>query len=214
MERLWGGEFLGGVDGFLVGGACGLVGVFTVLRRMSLIGDALSHSLLPGIAVAFLLTSARSTGVLFVGAIVAALVAVFLIEYIPKRTGLKVDAVMGVVFSALFALGVVIITVFADDIDLDTECVLYGEIAFVGLEEPLKMGRVDIGPYPVVRMGGVLMGLGVLLVIFYRPLVLSVFDRVQAHCMGIKSGWVNGVMTGVLALVIVSAFKSVGRYWW
>ncbi|HEX8311137.1 MAG TPA: metal ABC transporter permease, partial [Chthoniobacteraceae bacterium] len=120
--------------GFLVTLACGLIGNYLILRRMALVGDAISHSVLPGIAIAFLVAQSRDRLVMFAGALAAGVATTLLIETIHRRTRVKQDAAIGIVFSTLFAIGVILITLFASQIDLDADCVLYGEISFVSLE--------------------------------------------------------------------------------
>src|SRR5688572_13919522 len=97
--------------GFFVSVACGLVGNYLILRRMALVGDAISHSVLPGIAIAFLLAKSRSTPVMFAGALVAGLVTTILIELIHKKSRVKQDAAIGIAFTSLFAVGVILISV-------------------------------------------------------------------------------------------------------
>src|SRR5687768_1223452 len=138
--------------GVFVATACGLVGNYLILRRMALVGDAISHSVLPGIAIAFLLSHTRSSWAMFLGALVAGVLTTIIIEVIHKKTRVKQDAAIGIAFSTLFALGVIIISLFADKVDLDQECVLYGEIAFVPFEPSVSLAGINLGPIPVVRM--------------------------------------------------------------
>lgn len=196
--------------GFLVAAGCGLVGNYMILRRMALVGDAISHSLLPGIALAFLISDSRALTPLFIGAILAGILSVILIEFIHKNSKIKPDAAIGIVFSTLFAIGVVIITVFADHVDLDTDCVLYGELAFIPLTKPVIFLGLNLGPYPIVRMACVLLGLILIIIVFYKELLVSIFDPGLARCIGIKPRIFNYGLTLVLSLVIVSAFRSVG----
>lgn len=110
--------------GFLVATACGLVGNYLILRRMALVGDAISHSILPGIAVAFLVSGSRGSWPMFIGALVAGAVTTVLIEVIHKKSRVKQDAAIGIAFTSLFAIGVILISLFASKVDLDQECVL------------------------------------------------------------------------------------------
>lgn len=196
--------------GFLVAASCGLIGNFIILRKMALIGDAISHSLLPGIALAFLLTGARASMAFFIGAIIAGVITVVLIEFIQKHSKIKFDAAMGLVFSSLFALGVIIITFFSDHIDLDTDCVLYGEIAFVPLEPHLLIAGLNLGPYSIVRLISVLLIMILVLSLFYKEILLCTFDPILARCIGIKPKLFQYALTITLSLVVVSAFRSVG----
>ncbi|MBM3870194.1 MAG: metal ABC transporter permease [Verrucomicrobia bacterium] len=196
--------------GFLVATACGLVGNFLILRRMALVGDAISHSVLPGIAIAFLVAKSRSSLAMFVGALAAGVVTTVIIETVHRKTRVKQDAAIGIAFTSLFALGVILISLFASKVDLDQECVLYGEIAFVPLEEMVRVGGVTLGPVSVVRMAVVTLLLAVLVVAFYKELLVSSFDPTLAVSLGINSTVVHYSLMAALSVVVVSAFEAVG----
>lgn len=196
--------------GFLVGTACGLVGNYLILRRMALMGDAISHSVLPGLAVAYLLTQSRGTGAMFLGALVAALVTSVSIELVHKHSRVKQDAAIGIVFSSLFALGVVLISVFADKVDLDQDCVLNGDLALIALPAHATFGGVSLGPPAVLRMAVVAALTAVFIALFYKELLVSAFDSILACSMGIRPTVVHYALMGWLSVVVVSAFESVG----
>ncbi len=221
--------------GFFVAAACGLTGVYLILRRMALVGDAISHSVLPGLAIAFLVggltfkpetpgpgagfvTGLGVTGghealnptLMFIGALLAGIVTTLLIEVIHKKTRVKQDAAIGITFSSLFAFGVILISVFADKIDLDADCVLYGEIGFVTLHPYAQWGGTELAPWPVVRMGVVLLLTGGLMLLFYKELLVSSFDSGLATSLGIKPGLVHYALMCWLSVVVVSAFEAVG----
>ena len=198
--------------GFLVTATCGWVGNFLILRRMALVGDAVSHSVLPGLAVAFLLSQSRGTLPMFLGALVAGIVATVLIELIHKKSRVKQDAAIGIAFTSLFALGVILINLYAGKggVDLDQECVLYGEIAFVPLEPMVMVGGQILGPTPVVRMGFVALATALLIALFYKELLVSSFDPALAVSLGISATFVHYALMGWLSVVVVSAFESVG----
>lgn len=196
--------------GFLVTAACGLVGNYLILRRMALVGDAISHSVLPGLAIAFIISNSRASFPMFLGALAAGLVTAVLIEVIHRNSRVKQDAAIGISFSTLFAIGVILISVFADKVDLDQECVLFGEIAFVPQKEMLEIGGIAIAPVPVVRMGAMLILVVALILLFYKELLVSSFDPGLAASMGIRSNVVHYSLMGVLSLVVVSAFDSAG----
>lgn len=196
--------------GFFVTAACGLVGNYLLLRRLALMGDAVSHSILPGLVLAFLLSQSRGTGAMFAGALVAGVFTTVIIELIHTRTRVKQDAAMGIAFTTLFALGVVLTSIYASRIDLDADCVLFGEIAFVPLEPMVRIGDVTLGPPSVLRMGAVLLGVAVLIVAFYKELLVSAFDAGLARSLGINPTWAHFALMGTLSIVVVSAFESVG----
>lgn len=196
--------------GFLVAAACGLIGSYIVLRRMALVGDAISHSLLPGIVVAFLVTQSRGGFPVLIGAVAAGILTTVLIGVISKKSRVKSDAALGIAFSTLFALGVILIALYADHVDLDADCVLYGEIAFVPLAEALDIVGLDWGPWPVVRMGLVCLLTLSLILLYYKELLVTSFDPGLALSLGIPAAWFHyGLMIG-LSIVIVSAFEAVG----
>lgn len=196
--------------GFLVAASCGLVGNYLMLRRMALIGDAISHSVLPGIAIAFLVSNSRGTGVMFLGALAAGIVTTVLIEVIHRNSRIKQDAAIGISFTTLFAIGVILISLFAGQVDLDQECVLYGEIGWIPLEASMTIGGQPLGPAPLVRMAAVLLATILLVVAFYKELLVSSFDPGLAASLGLNSSWVHYGLMGWLSVVVVAAFESVG----
>jgi len=196
--------------GFLVAAACGLVGNYLILRRMALVGDAISHSVLPGIAIAFLLSGSRGSLAMFVGALAAGVVTTVIIETIHKRTRVKQDSAIGIAFTSLFALGVVLINVFAAKVDLDQECVLYGEIAFIPLEPLASVAGIPLAPPTVLRMAVVALLTLALVLVFYKELLVSSFDPGLAVSLGINATLVHYLLMSWLSVVVVSAFESVG----
>lgn len=191
--------------GLCVSLSCAPLGCFLVLRRMSLLGDAVSHAVLPGIALAFIFSGSRNSLTMTVGAALAGFLATAMIEWIHRNSPIKQDAAMGIVFTALFALGVILITVYADKVDLDQECVLYGEITFVALQQ-----KIFGVPEPVFRMLLVMLGVIGLIATFYKELVVASFDAGLAQSLGISPGRVHYLLMGTLAVTIVSAFEAVG----
>ncbi|QXD24944.1 metal ABC transporter permease [Opitutia bacterium ISCC 51] len=195
--------------GFLVNAACGLVGNFLILRRMALVGDAISHSLLPGIAVVFLISNSRSTGLMVTGALAAGLASVWLIEFIHKKTRVKQDAALGVTFTTFFAIGVILISVFADQVDLDLECVLYGEIGWIGFADSWSVFGAEV-PIPLLQMGATFLAVLALVIVFYKELLVTSFDSGLATSLGIPASWIHYGLMIMLSLVIVFSFESVG----
>ncbi|MGV3772975.1 MAG: metal ABC transporter permease [Verrucomicrobiales bacterium] len=196
--------------GFFVATACGLVGNYLILRRMALVGDAISHSVLPGLAIAFLITQSRSSSAMFIGALIAGIVTTLLIEVIHKKSRVKHDSAIGIAFTSLFAFGVIIISLFADKVDLDQECVLYGEIAFVPQKEAATLFGFSLGPEPVVTMGVVGFLTLLLILLFYKQLLVSSFDPGLGSSLGINPTLVHYLLMCWLSVVVVSAFESVG----
>ena len=196
--------------GFFVSSACGLVGAYLILRRMALVGDAISHSVLPGIAISFLVSGSRGSAAMFAGALAAGVATTLIIEIIHRKSRIKQDAAIGIAFTTLFAIGVILISVFAGQVDLDQECVLYGEIAWVPLKEMIAIRGITLGPEPVVRMGIVLFLTALLILLFYKELLVSSFDSGLATSLGINAGVMHYGLMCWLSVVVVSAFESVG----
>lgn len=182
---------------FLVTATCGLIGNYLILRRMALVGDAISHSVLPGLAAAYLLSGSLTLPAMMLGAVGAGLLTTFLIEFLHTRSRIKADAAIGITFCSLFALGVVLINVFASKVHLDAECVLYGELSY-------------LVPQQVMVMGVVAAFVAVLVVLFYKELLLTSFDTLLAGSQGFRPGLIHLLLMAVLSVVIVAAFESVG----
>jgi len=200
------------VMGALVGAACGIIGNFLLLRRMALIGDAISHSVLPGIVVAFVLFKTTGTVAMFIGALAAAVVTVILINFIERNSRVKSDAATCVVFTTLFALGVVMTQLYAAGgaVHLDAECILYGQIDFIGMEPMVSYAGRELAPAAVLRILGVMLAELLIVAVFYKELLVTSFDMGLSKSMGFRSKvWNYGLMI-VLALVVVSAFEAVG----
>jgi ABC-type Mn2+/Zn2+ transport systems, permease components len=200
------------VMGFFVAATCGLVGTYLLLRRMALVGDAISHSILFGLVVAFMIFRSGGTTVMFVAAVATGLLTVGIIEFIHRQSRVKTDAAICIAFTTLFAAGVVLLSLaeMKGPVHLDAECVLYGEIAFVPLDPAVEIFGLTLGPAPVVRIAGVLVGLLVLVAVFYKELLVTSFDPALARSLGLRTGiWHYGLMA-VLSIVIVSVFEAVG----
>lgn len=197
--------------GFLVTAACGLIGNYLILRRMALIGDAISHSVLPGIAIAFLVAQSRGSMPLFIGALIAGILTTVLIEIIHGKSRIKQDSAIGITFSCFFALGVVLISLYAGTIDLDADCVLFGEIGWVPEERPyVALGSFVLGPLSVIRMGLVLLATVALICLFYKELLVTSFDPGLATSLGINARVMHYSLMGMLSVIVVSAFEAVG----
>lgn len=196
------------LTGALVATCCGVLGCFLILRKMAMIGDAISHAVLPGIAIAFLASGSRDSFFMLLGAALFGLVTVFLIQMF-KQSGVQSDASIGVVFTALFAVGVLLISLNAQNIDLDLDCVLYGEIAYVHWNE-LSIGGTDIGPKAVWLLGITLLVIALLLTLFYKQFKLTSFDPALAAALGIPVALFHYTLMGLVSMATVSSFESVG----
>jgi len=192
-----------------VAAACALIGTFLVLRKMALLGDAISHAVLPGIALAFLLTGERSALPMVLGAGAIGVLTVVLVELATRTRRLREDASIGVVFPALFAFGVILISHYAAQVDLDLDCVLYGEVAYTPWDLLFWHGQ-PIGPKALWVNGSVL-GLNLLFVtLLYKELKLSTFDPALAVGLGFAPTLVHYLLMSMVSITVVGAFESVG----
>ena len=195
--------------GFFVSLSCGVIGNFIVLRRMALVGDAISHSVLPGLVLAFLISGSMEGPVMLIGAGVAGILTTVLIEAIHQNSRVKSNAALGIVFSTFFAVGVILISLFAGGVHLDIEHVLYGAVEMVPFHEAAEIGSVWV-PYSVVQMIGVSIALIVGTIVFYKELVVTSFDPVMAASLGMPVRAIHYILMAILAIVVVSAFSAVG----
>ena len=194
--------------GAVAAGACALPGTFLVLRGMSLIGDAISHAVLPGIVVAVLLTGNVASLTVVGGAAAVGLLTVFLIETLIRTRRVKEDTSIAIVFPALFALGVLLIARYVPDKDLDQECVLYGEIAFVGLRTVPFAGMTV--PEPLLTLGAIALLNLAFVLLFFKELKLATFDTGLAAAVGISPVLVHYLLMGTVSLTTVASFDAVG----
>ncbi len=197
--------------------SCTLLGNFLVLRRQSLMGDAISHSVLPGIVLGFLVAGTRATWPMFIGATVAAVTAAILVELVGRLGRLDSGAAMGVVFSVFFAAGVLLIEqAAAHAVDLDAECVLYGQLedilwlaptGWASLLEPAVWADL---PREVVTLACVTFVCAVAVAAFYKELKITSFDPDLATTLGIPAGGFNLGLMLLVGMVAVASFEAVG----
>ncbi|MDM5349467.1 metal ABC transporter permease [Lysinibacillus sphaericus] len=200
-------EFWVVVTGLLVGITCGIAGVFLILRKMSMIADAISHTVLFGIVMAYIITQSLNGFWMLIGAAVAGILTAYLVQLL-HSSGIQEDAAIGVVFTSLFAAGVLLITLFASNVHLDVEHVLMGEIAFVPWDRWTVLGLAM--PKAVWMLLLVLIiNIGFLL-LFFKEMKLATFDPVYAATIGIPVVFLHyGFMTSI-SFTTVAAFDSVG----
>lgn len=194
--------------GMLVASCSGILGAFLVLRKMAMIGDAISHSVMPGIVIAFLLSGSRDSLLMMVAAMACGLFAVFLIQLFQNK-GVQADASIGVVFTALFAIGVLLVSLFARQVHLDQDAILYGEIAYVHWNTWVVNG-VDLGPKAVWLLGVTLIIIVTVISLFYKQFKLCSFDPALAAACGIPVALFHYLLMGMVSMATVSSFESVG----
>lgn len=193
----------------LVAIACAIPGTFLVLRKMAMISDAISHSILPGIVVGFFITHDLNSPLLILLAAFTGVITVVLVEYIQKTGLVKEDTAIGLVFPALFSIGVIMIAKNANDVHLDVDAVLLGELAFAPFDRLLVSG-VDIGPKSLWIIGSILLITIILLIAFFKELKVSTFDKGLAASLGFSPAIMHYGLMSVSSVTTVGAFDAVG----
>lgn len=180
------------MEAIIVGVICAVVGSYLMVQRLALLGDAISHSVLPGLAVAFLLNIN-----IFIGAFIAGLISTLLINIIRTRSHIKEDAAMGIVFSAFFALGITLITVIQKDNKIDLNHFLFGNILGVTFEDVRDTFIIAI----VVLL---------ITILLYKELLFYTFDKLGAQAVGLPVNLLDLGLTILIGLTIVASLKAVG----
>ena len=189
--------------------ACALPGAFLVLRQVSMLSDAISHAILPGIVVAYFLTEDLNSPVLILGAAATGVLAAALIEALSRTRRVKGDAAIGLVFPILFSIGVILIARYAGGVHLDVDAVLLGELAFAPFNR-VVIGGIDLGPKALWVMSSILLlNLG-FIGSLYKELKLSTFDPALAASLGFSPVVLHYLLTGLVSVTAVGAFDAVG----
>ena len=197
---------------------CTLLGNFLILRRQSLMGDALSHTVLPGVVGAYLVFGSRDPFGLFLGALIAGLLTVASIEALRRYGRIESNTAMGVVFSIAFAVGVILIRVgHTDHVDLDPNCVLYGQLELmVWFDAPASFFDIDSTnffyavPSSIWSLLIMVLLVAIFVVVFFKELRLVSFDPGLAHTLGFSSGVVNILLMLLVSVATVASFEAVG----
>jgi manganese/zinc/iron transport system permease protein len=190
--------------------SCALLGSYLILRKMAMVGDAISHAVLPGIVIAFLISGSRDSVTMLIGAGSIGIFTTFLIEFFHKKAKLQTDASVGVTFTWLFAVGVVLISLFAGQVDLDQDCVLYGEIAYVPLDLWILGDGTIMGPRTLWIMAIILIIILLFIYFGYKELFLTTFDPAYAAAIGISTSLWHYLLMGMVSMTTVASFESVG----
>ncbi len=176
--------------GILIGILCPVVGTYLIVQRMSLLGDVMAHSVLPGLAVAFYLKIN-----ILIGAFISGMISAVLIAWLRSQTRVKVDAIMALMFSSFFALGIMLITLLRHKIDLDS--FLFGDILSVTLEDVWRTGIITVIVLILVK-------------ITYKEMLFYTFDPIGAKAVGMPVDLIYlGLMAGV-TMTIIASMQTVG----
>lgn len=189
--------------------ACALPGVFLILRRMAMMSDAISHTVLLGIVVGFFITKDLTSPYLVLGAALTGVLTVSLVELVHRTRLVREDAAVGLVFPALFSIAVLLISRYAGDVHLDTDAVLLGELAFAPFNRFAPFGS-DIGPIALYLMGGILLINLFFISLFYKELKLATFDAGLAASLGFAPWLVHYGLMALVSITAVGAFDTVG----
>ncbi|WP_100406781.1 metal ABC transporter permease [Bacillus solitudinis] len=179
------------IAAILVGIICGVIGCFIILRGMALMGDAISHAVLPGVVIAYMLGTH-----FFVGAVITGVLTALSIGYVAQNSRIKDDSAIGIMFTAAFALGIVLITGLRGT-GVDLWHILFGNV--------LAVSRTDL--WVTLGIGAFVL---IVIFIFYRPLLISTFDPIMAKATGIPVNLIHYVLMLLLSLVTVASLKTVG----
>ncbi|MCB0345067.1 MAG: metal ABC transporter permease [Bdellovibrionales bacterium] len=197
--------------------SCTLLGNFLLLRKISLMGDAISHSVLPGIVAAFLISNHRDPLTIFIGAAAAGLLSAVCIETLRSLGNLEPGAAMGVVFSLFFAAGILLMEgAAARHIDLDANCLLYGQLESIFWYPPTSMAdllTVDALwslPPQVLTSIGVLIACTLFVLLLFKELKLTAFDPALATSLGFNATAVHYLLMVFVATAVVASFEAVG----
>lgn len=194
------------VTAVLVAWACGLLGLFLILRREALLSDAISHAALPGIVAGYWATGGSlATLPALVGAALSGLLTVGLTALLTRSGRVKADAALGLVFPALFAAGVIAVSLNYSQVHLDLDAVLYGEIAYT----PFRTGWGGL-PVSWLLLGGMLLLNALFVGGLFKELRLSTFDPGLARTLGFSPGLLGGALLTLVSLTTVAAFDAVG----
>lgn len=189
------------ITAFFIASSCGLLGTFLVLRNMAMIGDAISHSVLPGIVIAYIIYGERSNLIILIGAALMGVFTTFLIEFIHKKIKLYTDATIGITYTWLFALGIIMVSLFTNNVDIDQDCVLYGDINYIILK----------GSYFDTFLALTNLIIVILFIIFcYKALLITSFDEQYSKTKGIKTNYWQYILMFFVSLTTVFSFESVG----
>lgn len=199
--------------GILCAAACALPGCFLLLRRMSMMGDAISHAVLPGLALAFIISHSRASWVMFLGAAIAGVLTALFTQWITKFSKVDRGAAMGIVFTTLFAIGLILIKQTADHVDLDASCVLYGAIEYTPLDQVILWENEELAlevPRAALVTGSALLFNLVLIVGFYKEFKLAAFDPALAKTLGFRPQLMHYLLMTMVAVTTVASFEAVG----
>lgn len=190
--------------------SCGLLGVFMMLRKMSMTGDAISHAVLPGIVIGFFVSGSQRGLEVIIGAGLLGIIATLVINWLKNKAKVQLDASIGITFTLLFAVGIILINLLAYKVDLDQECVLYGEIAYLPIDLWITKAGFSMGPRITYLAVLNLLLVGIFILLLYKELSLTSFDENFSLVIGLPAGAINLALMSMVSYTTVSSFEAVG----
>lgn len=189
---------------------CSLIGTYLVLRKMAMMGDAIVHAVLPGIVVAFLLTGTKTSLVVLIGAGTVGIAATLLTAFLHRHANVQADAAIGINFTWLFALGIMLISYLGKKIDLDPDCILYGEITYAPLDTWSGPKGINLGPRALSILSVVLLVNISFILLGYKALFITTFDPNFATTIGMHTYLWHYLLMGTTAFTTVATFEVIG----
>ena len=190
---------------------CALLGTFLVLRKMSMVGDAISHAVLPGIVVAYYFSGDKTSVLLLLGATITGVLTAFIIELLSRKARIQGDASIGITYTLLFAIGMIMISSWMQgNVDIDMDCVLYGDVAMINLDKIIVDGNLYLGPRAFY-----IEIVGFMIIIFsivfgFKGFQLLSFNEDYAKSLGIRTGRWHYFLMALVSLTTVVSFEVVG----
>lgn len=189
--------------------ACALPGVFLVLRKMAMMSDAITHTILLGIVIAFFMVHNLNSPILLIGATLMGLLTVYFVEVLTKTKLVSEDSAIGLVFPLLFSLAIILISKYAGSVHLDTDSVLLGELAFAPFNR-FKIAGIDLGAKAIYSMGFILFINIIFIFMFFKELKLATFDAGLAAVLGFSPVLLHYALMASISITAVGAFEAVG----
>lgn len=199
------------LTGALVAINCGVLGAFLLLRKSAMIGDAISHSVLPGIVAAYLIAGTLNSFPMLIGAAITGVLTSVFIEFLKNKLAIQGDAAIGIVYTLLFSIGVILISANLGNIELDQECVLYGELAFVPLDMQF-INNQPVIPTATFQLLVLLVVVSTFIILFFKPLTITTFHSEYAKSKGYNTLFWHYSLMSLVALATVLSFESVGAF--
>ena len=192
----------------LVAGACSILGVFLVLKSMAMVSDAITHTILLGIVLAFFIVHDLNSPLLIIGAGIIGVLTVYLVELLNSTRLLKEDSSIGIVFPLLFSIAVILISKYTKNIHLDVDSVLLGELAFA------PFNRIEIFGFSVakslVSIFIIFLVNLVFITVFFKELKISTFDKALALTLGMHPVLIHYILMSMVSITAVTSFGAVG----